>query len=225
MLLSSRSIAGDGGALARPAGTEWLRASAAAGAVGVICVLLGATGLMIWRHHGAEAERQRSAEFTAAARQGVVALTSMDFQSADVDVQRVLDNSAGEFRDDFQAKAADFTETVKRSKVVTKGIVNAAAVESMTPNAAVVLVAATSEVTNSAGARQAPRLWRLSVAMSKYDGQPEDVESRVRAVTTVLGPPSAERRCPGIGRRRSCRARSERVQSAPGWSRRCWCAP
>jgi Mce-associated membrane protein len=143
----------------------------AALAVVIICALLGASGYMAWKHRAVAQERHRSAEFAAAARQGVVSLTSMDFHTAQQDVQRVLDNSTGPFKDDFQTRAGDFTKTVEQSKVVTKGTVNAAAVESMTDNSAVVLVAATSEVTNSAGAKQEPRAWRLSVSVSDDAGQ------------------------------------------------------
>ena len=43
----------------------------------------------------------------------------------------------------------------------------AAAVESMTDDSAVVLVSATSTVTNAAGAKQDPRPWRLSVNVAR----------------------------------------------------------
>lgn len=140
-------------------------------AVAVTCALLGASGYMTWQHRGAVRERDRSAQFAAAARQGVVALTSMDFHTAEHDVQRILDSSTGAFKDDFQSRAGDFTKDVEQSKVVTKGTVNAAAVESMTGASAVVLVAATSEVTNSTGAQLEPRAWRLSVSLLEDAGQ------------------------------------------------------
>lgn len=143
----------------------------AALAVVIIAALLGASGYMTVKHRSAARERHRSAEFAAAARQGVVSLTSMNFQTAQQDVQRVLDNSTGQFKDDFQARAGDFTKVVQQSKVVTTGTVNAAAVESMTDNSAEVLVAATSEVTNAAGAKQEPRAWRLSVSVTDDGGQ------------------------------------------------------
>jgi Mce-associated membrane protein len=48
--------------------------------------------------------------------------------------------------------------------------VTVTAVESMTLTSAVVLVATTSRVTNSAGAQQEPRAWRLSVNLARGDG-------------------------------------------------------
>jgi Mce-associated membrane protein len=49
--------------------------------------------------------------------------------------------------------------------------VTATAVESMTADTATVLVAATSRVTNAAGAKQEPRAWRLAVNLARDGGQ------------------------------------------------------
>lgn len=57
----------------------------------------------------------------------------------------------------------------EQAKVTTEAQVNATAVDSMTDDSAVVLVAATSRISNSAGADQDPRNWRLSVTV-KQDG-------------------------------------------------------
>ncbi|MGY1876939.1 hypothetical protein [Nocardia gipuzkoensis] len=141
------------------------------GALAVIALALAGSGYTVWHHHEATEKDRRAAEFTTAARQGVVALTTLDFNRAKEDVQRVLDNSTGPFRGDFQARAADFTTVVQQSQVATEGKVNATALESMTEDSAVVLVAATSQVTNSAGARQEPRAWRLSVTVSRDGDQ------------------------------------------------------
>jgi len=97
-------------------------------------------------------------------------MTSLDFNRATDDVQRILDGSTGSFKNDFQARADDFINVVKQSQVVTKGTVKATAIESMSQDSAVVLVAATSEVTNAAGAQQEPRSWRLSVTVSRDGG-------------------------------------------------------
>lgn len=55
--------------------------------------------------------------------------------------------------------------------MVTEGTVNAAAVESMSGNTALVLVSATSRVTNSSGAKDEPRPWRLRVTVTEEGGQ------------------------------------------------------
>ncbi|MFZ0903606.1 MAG: hypothetical protein WAN71_06960 [Mycobacterium sp.] len=140
-----------------------------AAAIVAICGLLGTSGWMLWHHHTVQAERQRSAAFIAAAKQGVINLTSLDFNKAKEDVQRVLDSATGEFRDDFQRRADDFTSVVKDSKAVTEGSVVASAVESMSNDSAVVLILANERVTNSAGAKDDLRAFRFRVSVV-HDG-------------------------------------------------------
>ena len=130
-----------------------------------------AIGYMAWQHHDATEREQHAARFVAGARQGVVNMTSLDFTRAKQDVQRVLDSSTGEFRDDFQQRANDFATVVEQSKVVTEGTVNAAALESMDKHSASVLISATSKITNSAGAKDEPRAWRLRVTVTEDGGQ------------------------------------------------------
>lgn len=152
-----------------------LRPSTIAAIVALIVIFgsSAASVYMLWEHRNASQQRQRVAEFTAAARQGVVTLTSLDFSHAKQDVQRVIDNSTGTFKDDLQKTADDFTKTVEQSQVVERGTVTAAAVDldSMTNDSAVVLVASTSEVTNAAGAKQDPRNFRLIVTLNRDGNQ------------------------------------------------------
>lgn len=137
----------------------------------LICAFVAASGYMMWQRHETVERNQRAANFIAGARQGVVNLTSMDFNKAKEDVQRVIDSSTGQFHDDFQARAKDFTTVVEQSKVVTQGTVNAAALQTINGDFALVLVAATSHVTNAAGAKDAPRNWRLKVTVKDDGGQ------------------------------------------------------
>jgi Mce-associated membrane protein len=137
--------------------------------LGVVCTigLLGASGWMIWNHRQEDALHQREVEFAAAARQGVVTLMSLDFNHAKEDVQRVIDNATGRFKQDFQDSSDDFTKAAQDAKVITEVTVNDTAVESMSGDSAVVLVSATSRVTTAAGAKQEPRSWRLGVTMQR----------------------------------------------------------
>ncbi len=122
---------------------------------------------MVWNHKQVVREQQQAAEFAAAARQGVVSLMSLDFKKAKEDVERIIDNSTGQFKEDFETQAPEFTKVAESSKVITEADVNATGVESMTDDTAVVLVAVTSRITNAAGAKQDPRTWRLSVDMAR----------------------------------------------------------
>jgi Mce-associated membrane protein len=130
-----------------------LKIAAASVAAIVACALITLSVLMVRHHRDVVRDQQRNAEYSAAARQSVV------------------DNSTGQFKDDFQNNAPDFIKVAEDSKVVTDVTVNATAVESMTDNTATVLVSATSRVTNSAGAKQDPRSWRLSVDLKRDGGQ------------------------------------------------------
>lgn len=137
----------------------------------VIAALLAASGWMIWQHRQAEHRQQLAAEYTAAARQTVVTLMSLDFNRAQDAVKNILDNSTGEFREDFEAQSKDFVKLAQDAKVVTEANVTAAAVDTMTDNNAVVLVAVNTKVTNTTGANQQPRPWRVAVDMVREGDQ------------------------------------------------------
>ncbi|PRC45052.1 hypothetical protein C6A85_97110 [Mycobacterium sp. ITM-2017-0098] len=146
---------------------------ALAATVAILCTLgfLAVSGWMIWKHQDAEKLQQQQAEYSAAARQSVVTLMSLDFNKAEEDVQRIIDNSTGQFKTDFESQAADFVKVAQDSKVITEVSVNSTAVESMSDQKAEVLVAASSRVTNTAGAQQEPRTWRLSVSLEREGDQ------------------------------------------------------
>ncbi|MFN3001812.1 hypothetical protein [Mycolicibacterium wolinskyi] len=156
--------------LRAPGSRFWKRLAVGVAALATIA-LLSASGFMVVNHRQVQAEQQRAAEFAAAARQGVVTLMSLDFNHAKEDVQRIIDSSTGQFKADFEATADDFTKVAEQSKVVTDVTVNSTAVDSMTDDSAVVLVAATSHITNAAGAKQDPRNWRLSVSVARDGDQ------------------------------------------------------
>ncbi len=96
---------------------------------------------------------------------------SLDYNKAKEDVQRIIDNSTGQFKTDFQSTAEDFINVAVESKAITETTVTGTAVESMTDDTATVIVAASSRVTNAAGAKQEPRAWRLSVNLARDGGQ------------------------------------------------------
>ena len=91
----------------------------------------------------------------------------MNAQSADPDIQRILDGSTGEFHDDFAARRSDFMQALLKSNVSSQATVNSAGLESITTTTAQVLVAAVSKVTNNAGASQEPRHFRMDMQVEK----------------------------------------------------------
>lgn len=142
------------------------RAAKVLAVIVIVCSLAG-SGYVIWQHREVTQRRQQADAFRAAAEQGVVALTSLDFKHAKEDVKRIADNATGAYKDDFMRTADDFVKIVETSKVVSKGSVRAAAVESMNDNSAVVLTVVEEQITNSAGAKQDPRIFRMRVTVTR----------------------------------------------------------
>lgn len=132
--------------------------------------LMAASGYMIWFHQQTEREQQRRAEFAAAASQAAVTLMSIDSAKAEENVRQIIDNSTGQFKEDIESSADDLIRAAQDSKATTKATAKATAVQSMDADSAVVLVGTATTVSNSAGANQQPRNWRLSVTMVK-DGE------------------------------------------------------
>lgn len=149
------------------------RAVAAAVVVLVIAGLLSATGWMLWEHRKATAERHQTAEYAAAARQGVVNLMSMDYTQAKESVQRIIDDSIGKFKTNFEDTSKDLIKALQDSKMITKVTVNDTAVEAMDDETATVLVAATSHREGPSAPKedQQPRVWRMVVTLQRDGGQ------------------------------------------------------
>jgi Mce-associated membrane protein len=145
--------------------------AAVATVLGIIA-FAGSSAYMVLQHRDTTRHQQREAAFVAGAKQGVLNMISLDFNKAKADVQRVIDGSTGEFQADFQQRANDFISVVIQSQAVTEGTVHVAALESIKGNSAVVLVSATSQVTNSPpGKNEPPRMWRLRVTVAEVGGK------------------------------------------------------
>jgi Mce-associated membrane protein len=133
-----------------------------------IAFLIGLAALCGWFGHRStqlqRAEDQRHA-YVEAARQGAVNITSIDFQRADADVQRILDSSTGQFHDEFADRAAAFLDAAKRSQSTSVGEILDAGIESLADDGATVLVAV-SVNTSQVGAADLPvRSWRMRMTV------------------------------------------------------------
>jgi Mce-associated membrane protein len=153
------------------------KAIAVGAAIILICTSLALTGFFVWADRIASQKRQRTAEFAAAARQDVVTLMSLDFNKTKEDMQRISDNSTGSFKQHFPLVALQLTNGLQRSKVVTTASVNDVAVESMTDNSAVVLVAATTQAKTpedpQPNDQQKRQTWHLVLTLIRDNGQPK----------------------------------------------------
>jgi Mce-associated membrane protein len=148
-----------------------LKVVAAALIVVASVALLGISAMMFMQHRHVEAQRQQAAEFTAAARQGAVTLMSLNFNTAKADVQRIIDNTTGDFKKNFQDQADDFIKVAQSSKAVTSATVTSVGIQKMTKDTATALVTVTTRVSNMASDKQDPRAWRLSVDLARDGDQ------------------------------------------------------
>jgi Mce-associated membrane protein len=147
------------------------KALAAVAAVVFSCATLTASGYLVRQHHNVVQQRQRTAEFATAARNAVVTMMSIDPSRARDDMQRFADETTGLFKAGILMGAEDAVKALEQSKVSSKGAVQAAAVESMTEDSAIVLVAAKSEFTKPGQAKPESRTLRLVVDVQRDGGQ------------------------------------------------------
>ncbi|MCQ4121328.1 hypothetical protein [Rhodococcus tibetensis] len=151
------------------------RTSGAAIAAAVLSVaalaLVALSGYFGYSHWQAERDAHERSEILDAARQGVVNLTTMNFEHADEDVQRVLDGAAGEFRDEFEARSKDLVAVMQEARVQSEGEVRQAAIESQSGDSADVIVAVAQKVSNAGGPAQEPRGQRMRVTVRLDDGR------------------------------------------------------
>lgn len=136
----------------------------------VLAVAFTVTAALQWRglqdDRSAQSERQA---FLQAGRQGALNLTTIRWDNADSDVQRILDGAGDPFRKDFADRSKSFIAVVKEAKSTSIGDINEAGIASVEGNVAQVVVAATVKTSNVGEAEQEPRAWRMKVAVEKKD--------------------------------------------------------
>jgi Mce-associated membrane protein len=147
------------------------KALAAAAAVVISCGSLAASGYLLWQHHDAVQQRQRTAQFATAARNAILTMLTINASTARADVQRFADQTTGQFKAMVLLSGEDYVKALEQSKVSSKAAVQAVAVQSMTQDSAVVLVAAKSELTKPDQAKPESRSWRVVVNLETDGGQ------------------------------------------------------
>ena len=137
-----------------------------AGLAGVVA-LAGLAGWLGYRTYQAEQAEDLRNLYLQVGRQGALNLTTIDHQSAEQDVQRILDSATGTFYDDFQQRAEPFVEVVKQAQSTSEGTIAEAGLESVSDDEAQVLVAVTVRTSNAGAPEQAPRAWRMRITVQK----------------------------------------------------------
>lgn len=132
----------------------------ALGLLGVLAISLA------FRDYQIRQRQDLREEMVAAATQGVLNLTTIDFERVDDDVQRIIDSSTGAFRDDFEKRAEPFKEAARKAQSKSVGTVVEAAVESVDGEDGRILVAVNVMTSNRGVPEQTARGWRTRVAVT-----------------------------------------------------------
>jgi Mce-associated membrane protein len=131
----------------------------------VVLALAGLVGWLGFRAYESQKLEAQRELFLQVGRQGAINLTTIDWEHAEADVQRILDSATGTFYDDFQQRAAPFIDVVKQAQSKSVGMVTEAGLESESDTEARVLVAVTVQTSNAGATEQQPRLWRMRVTV------------------------------------------------------------
>jgi Mce-associated membrane protein len=136
--------------------------------VAALAGTVGWLGFRAYQSHQAQTQRQM---FLQVGRQCALNLTTIDWQHAEGDVQRVLDSATGQFYDQFSKRKQPFIDVVKKAQSKSVGTITEAGVESEAGDKAQVLVAVSIKTTNLGAADQQPREWRMRITVEKSGGE------------------------------------------------------
>jgi Mce-associated membrane protein len=137
----------------------------------VIVMLAALVGWFGYRAHQSQQAQAQRSQFIQVARQGALNLTTIDWQRADADVQRILDSATGEFYDDFDQRSKPFVDLVKQAKSASVGTVTEAGLESQTADSAQVLVAVTVTTSYVGQPQPDPHEWRMRISVQRVGDQ------------------------------------------------------
>jgi Mce-associated membrane protein len=133
-----------------------------------LAVLVAWLGFRVYQSQQAQAQRGL---FLEAARQSALNLTTIDWQNAERDVQRILDGATGQFHDDFAARSQPFVDVVKQAKSTSVGTITEAGLETAGSGRAQVLVAMNVKTSSAGVSEQNPRAWRMRIYVEQVGEQ------------------------------------------------------
>lgn len=130
-------------------------------ALGGLCTALGSQAYREYKTADAHALMVQTA------RQAATNLTTVDFNRAEADVQRILDSATGPFYDDFRNRSAPFIDVVRKAQSKSYGEVTEAGLESVKGDEGRVLVAVTVRSSTAGQSDPQPRYWRMRLTVTK----------------------------------------------------------
>lgn len=128
----------------------------------LVVALAAATLSIVALHRQSEDKAEREGAMKAA-RQLALDFTTYDYKTWDADTKRVLDDSTGQFKQEFQAGLNVVKAEVQTNKATSKGDVKEAAVVSNDKDSAQVLVIVDAVVTNTASTQGVQRRYRIKL--------------------------------------------------------------
>lgn len=157
-------------ASAAPAAPTWPKRVVVVASILLITVVAAGVWLIIDQRSADERDERRAA-FVQAARQTVLNLTTIRADSADADVQRLIDGATGDFKAEFEGREGPFVEVVQQAGVTTMGEVLEAGIQNEDGTCASSLVASRAMVSNADQTEPEPRDFRLRVTICDENGR------------------------------------------------------
>ncbi|MGB3771489.1 MAG: hypothetical protein WBF79_16820 [Rhodococcus sp. (in: high G+C Gram-positive bacteria)] len=136
----------------------------------VLLVLGGVAITLVVIDHRTTQDAAQRERLLAGARQTALNMTTLQADSAQADVDRLLAGASGDFLSQFQDRQSDFVDVVGQAGVNSTGTVVAAGIESTDGNCAIALVAADAQVANVEETTPTPRAFRFRIRVCEVDG-------------------------------------------------------
>jgi Mce-associated membrane protein len=131
----------------------------------LLLIALAGTTIAVVALRKQDADKSERAAAMKAARQMGLDFTTYAYQSWDADSKRVVDDSTGQFKQEFQDGIATVKADVATNKATSKGDVKEAAVVSNDKDSAQVLLIVNAVVTNTTAPTGVERRYRIKLDM------------------------------------------------------------
>ena len=142
----------------------------------VLVLLVGLLALLVMlllQASGRNARDDRRSAVAAAARSEALAVTTISYQTANADLNRILRGATGQLRSQFAEEQPHFADTLQPDKSVSKGDVLSVGVVSVSDSAAQVVVATDATVTTAPPGKQPQSVlkhYRMVMRLVKVHG-------------------------------------------------------
>lgn len=145
-----------------------VRVASVLGAVAVVAVG-SVVGWLGYETYQDREQAQLRALFIQVGRQGALNLTTLDWQTADADVQRILDSAVDPFHAEFAQRQVEFIAVMQAMQSSTTGEITEAGLETFDGEHGEVLVSVNVNTSVAAAPDQPMRYWRMRIDVQRVD--------------------------------------------------------